>query len=205
MGLNAVVTGDTALYFGEDYAYWSPLPMHIGVNIGHSFGHVYGSEESISDSYSEFIRLLIIDGWNVEFFCVVPDDEKITFDTAKKAGIERPIVHKIYTDSKKYKELVRKMSAFIGMKLHAVVLANCAGVPAIMIEYRPKCYEYMRSIDMEDFVIRSDNICPVDVMQKIDYLNLNRLDISNSITRRVREYKNKLIDFANESRIHAIK
>jgi hypothetical protein len=205
VGINAVVTGDTALYFGENNSYWSPLPMHIGINIGQSNGHVYGHEEIISSQYSEFIKLLIIDGWQVEFFCVVPDDVEITLKTAKKAGIERPRIHKIYLDSRKYKEVVKRMSVFVGMKLHSVVLANCAGVPAVMIEYRPKCKEYMESVNMGEYVIRSDSISPNDVMLKVDHVYANKLEISAAISNKVLEYRDLIIKFANLSRAKLFK
>lgn len=57
----------------------------------------------------------------------------------KMAGVADSPMHMEYSNPLSYINLVSEMQAFVGLKLHAVVLAMCAHVPSILLEYRPKC------------------------------------------------------------------
>jgi polysaccharide pyruvyl transferase WcaK-like protein len=53
---------------------------------------------------------------------------------------------------------VSQCQMFLGMKLHAVVLAIATGVPSLALEYRPKLRDFMESISASDAVIRFDEL-----------------------------------------------
>jgi len=41
-------------------------------------------------------------------------------------------------------------TVMVGVRLHSAVLAACAGVPPILLGYRPKCLDFMSSMRLED-------------------------------------------------------
>ena len=73
------------------------------------------------------------------------------------------------------------MRLFVGIKLHAVALAMCANVPALMVEYRPKCLEFMNTMGMGRFVVRSDAITVAGLETLTETLNSEGQEISASI------------------------
>jgi len=95
---------------------------------------------------------------NILFWCAWPSDMDATRALAKQVGIANQKIHLITNDVEESLDLCGRCTTFIGMKLPSVVTAICAGVPPIMIEYRPKCQDFMASLGLEEFVVRSDNI-----------------------------------------------
>lgn len=64
--------------------------------------------------------------------------------------------HPGYLDVGASHQLIAKASVVVGERLHACVLAAAAGRPFVGIEYRPKLADFADSVDMSDFVLRSD-------------------------------------------------
>ena len=133
-----------------------------------------GRPEMPMDQYvkimSEVIKSRINEGWKVEILLVLPDDEAIAQQVVQAVGSPDLSVHSFYLDGEQYLQHVRKMQAFIGIKLHSVVLAMCAGVPSIMIEYAPKCRDFMKSMDVERFTTYLGSISPDSIQVLFDSL-----------------------------------
>ncbi len=162
---NVKVVGDPVMIFAYDQE--DKLQNHqktIGINIGVSLTHVWGSEEEIYKKYVDIVRKLKSDSWRISWYVVCPEDLPITLQIAKETNTEDTI-HQIFRDVKHYMKTVNNESVFIGMKLHAVVLAITQQVPSIMIEYRPKCRDFMQSISQENRCFRSDAIDPEMIIE----------------------------------------
>ena len=43
--------------------------------------------------------------------------------------------------------------ALMGVRLHAAVLASCAGVPSVLMAYRSKCQDFMSSMELQSFAV----------------------------------------------------
>jgi polysaccharide pyruvyl transferase WcaK-like protein len=179
--VQAEVLGDPVCYFAKPGDFWQPQGTKIGVNVGHSNGHVYGSEERFQQVMVDTVSHLIKEGFEIEFFCVWLDDLGVTQSVAARCGIERPIIHETYYRAEDFQERVKFMNAFIGIKLHAVALATCSNVPSIMIEYRPKCLEYMKSIDAGQYCLRSDQAEPKSLLEMFDEVWNERSSVSKRL------------------------
>lgn len=173
VGVNAQVLGDPVCWFSKPMEYWRPEANLVGMNIGHSHGHMYGQESAIQQQFAQLARELVRQSSQVEFFCVWPKDLETTRHVAQAAGIEKPVIHEIYEGAERFQETVRRMSAFIGIKLHAVALAMCANVPSLMVEYQPKCREFATTLGVDEFCVRSDSI---DVEQALALVATLRTD-----------------------------
>ncbi len=156
MGIQEVkIVGDPVIAFALYKINNSPVPRTLGINIGIANGRFWGSEEYILNEISMLAKIAKQAGWIIKWFVVWPKDLEITQKAASLSNSAEEI-HIIYNDYKKYIKLVRPLTAFVGMKLHATILATCALTPSIMLEYRPKCRDYMKSINQENLSFRCD-------------------------------------------------
>ena len=169
------VVGDPALTFAADQLCenGSYMPDSVGFNIGQSDGCMWGSEDRVLDEYVRLATLARDSGWRVKWFVVYPPDLSITVKAAQLSGTSDEI-HEIYSDVGRYLELVRPLSTFVGMKLHATALASCAYVPSVMLEYRPKCRDFMQSIGQDEMTIRTDTFKAEEVWDIVSALNSKR-------------------------------
>jgi polysaccharide pyruvyl transferase WcaK-like protein len=168
VGVAAEILGDPVCWFGQPREFWQPTEKVMGLNVGHSYGHMYGAEAEIQKKLADFARTMRQRGWTIEFYCVWPDDLGVIHRVAAEAGIANPVIHCIYDDARAYLERVRRLQFFVGIKLHAVALAMCANTPSVMLEYRPKCREFMSSLGMERFAFRSDRFAVEDLLAAAD-------------------------------------
>jgi polysaccharide pyruvyl transferase WcaK-like protein len=60
------------------------------------------------------------------------------------------------------------------MKLHATVLATCALTPSIMLEYRPKCRDYMESIGQGRFTFKTSDFRAGELWEIVEEWNRRR-------------------------------
>jgi hypothetical protein len=186
------IIGDPVLAYSEepyvDGA--SYIPNSIGLNIGQSYGRVWGSEESICEEYVKLATLAKNSDWKVEWFVVWPKDLAITQKAALSSGT-RDHIHQIYEDYGTYMTLVKPLSTFVGMKLHAVILATCVYVPSLMLEYRPKCRDYMLSIGQESHNIRTDEFKAEEVWDIVNSWNANRQLLSKALYQSIKPLRDR--------------
>lgn len=129
----------------------------LGVNWGGSGGFVWGrDEEKPRRELAESIRTLVAQGWQVRLFCVWSGDCSAVRRLQAELGLPPSAVTHEHTSPERYMRATAGCSVFVGMKLHAVALAILAGVPSIMIEYRPKCRDFMASLGLEAACVRVD-------------------------------------------------
>ena len=108
---------------------------------------MWGDRDAFNATMGEFVAIATRQGWRITFFALMEDDNDIIREVARLGGIAKPRIIREYLDPDRYLARVRKMQAFIGMKLHSVILAMCAHVPSIMLEYRPKGLDFMESVE----------------------------------------------------------
>ena len=170
---NVEVVGDPILVFADCSKGINYNDKTLGLNLGVGGGHMWDSEENVFKKYVEIASLARKAGWKVVWFVVWPKDYDITRSAAKASKTDEHI-YTIYTDHTKYMNLVSDLTVFVGMKLHTVALTTCTGVPSIMLEYRPKCRDYMKSIQQEPLCERIDLINADKVWEKVLEIHSNR-------------------------------
>ena len=157
------VIGDPVLYFTREISKPKSRSKRLGVNIGFGLsnnkkGFIWGrNEDAFFLDFLEFVRNMLSDGWQVEFIPVNKEDEALIDDLLVKNSLQKIVgVFRGYVSTQKTIDRMELFDVFVGQKLHATVLAYCANTPAVMVEYRPKCRDFMASIDMERFNVRTD-------------------------------------------------
>lgn len=189
LGVEAEVIGDPVCFLVQEKGFWRPVSGLLGVNIGHGGGSIWGDRSTFYAAMTQFVSQAKDRGWNMEFFVLMAEDLEMTKKLALEAGINNPIIHCEYMDAKNYLEQARRMEAFVGMKLHSVILAMCALVPSIMMEYRPKGLDFMKSIGMESFNIRTSEVNSDSLFALLDELLKQKETISENIRERMFIFK----------------
>jgi len=191
IGLTGIeVVGDPVLSFGEKEINAAPLPNSIGLNIGTSDGNVWGEEARIRDEVAALATTAKAAGWRIEWFVVWPKDLELTKQAAEASGTTQHI-HVIYEDHALFIQKARRLTAFVGMKLHATILATCALTPSVMLEYRPKCRDYMQSIGQEQFTFKTDAFRAGEVWEIVQEWNQHRQPAASALARAIQSRQAK--------------
>lgn len=183
-GVEARCIGDLACYFAQPPGFWDPADWSIGIN----FGQSDSAFPDVAQSLQQFLRVRVRQGWRPEFFVVWPQDADPTRRLAANIGIDRPVIHEVFSDPLDYLVRVKRMRVFVGLKLHAVILALCAGVPSIMLDYNPKCLDFMRSVDLASFDVPLPQATVARLEEKFEAVTA-RDDISSHVLERLGRYK----------------
>jgi polysaccharide pyruvyl transferase WcaK-like protein len=199
IGLDKVdLLGDPACLFAQNGGYWSPRGKSLGVNVGISYPFGNEREKFLLKQLKLFIKNRIIDNWSIDLFVVCSRDLVVAKEIASEFGTSKIRINPIFDQAYPYLEKVRSVDLFVGMKLHSVILALCAGVPSIMIEYSPKCRDFMKSIDIENFSIKITDCYCENLEELMNDLLAGRDNLSVKITDQMNAYRNKQLNKAKE-------
>lgn len=153
------VIGDPTIWFARKGIHPKRRSKRVGVNLGPSRGNIHGQDEGYVLAFgAELLRRLRDTGWQISLFPVVRDDVEYLREAVKIAGIGSLPMHELFLDLAATMDALEQQDVFVGEKLHSVILANCVYTPAIMLEYRTKCRDFMLSIDREDWCYRTDDL-----------------------------------------------
>jgi hypothetical protein len=177
---DVTVVGDPVISFSDELFNGAYTPNSIGFNIGHNHGHQWGDEKELQRQMLKLVQLAKAAGWSVRWLVVFPADLPITRALAKESGSDDAI-YCSYRHPEGFIRSVRGLSAFVGMKLHATMLALCASVPSLMLEYDPKCLDFMRSIGQQEALIRTDQFEASRAWDLVRDWNSNRTRVAVAI------------------------
>lgn len=170
VGIRADVVGDPALLLQPSSAI-DPEDRTLGIALGFGddlWGH---SQLDVVDAVASAVRVLVRRGWQIRFFVVNAEDREHAASCARLADLDPSrTAFLAASEPTKFLEQVARCTAVIGERLHAVVLASGALVPAVMLEYQPKCRDFMESIGRADWCVRTDQVTGGDVLERIEAL-----------------------------------
>lgn len=87
-----------------------------------------------------------------------------------------------------YAAATRECEVFVGQKLHSTVIACMNGIPSVMIEYRPKCRDFMASLGLERHVIRTDEFTAQSGAGAVRQLLAEREAVEQALTSHIAEF-----------------
>lgn len=153
MGCTADVFGDFAFLLHQPEV---PITNHSArcETIGLNFGDCLGDQDQFEDACVALVKHLS-PRHKLAFSVVVRSDMEATQRIINRANIPEHsyTVTQHYFDPKAFINEIRDYRAFIGLKLHAAGLAMVAGVPALMIAYKPKSYDFMAPLTKQDHML----------------------------------------------------
>ena len=196
------ILGDPALTLARDTLYTPRRRGVIGLNVCRCKDLLWGqSDDAFLNRFEEISRALMSKGWDLVYFPMSDEDvapcRQMVASVRASGG--RASMERI-TDPEAFVERMTAMDLFIGEKLHAVVLAACALVPVIMMEYRPKCRDFMDSMGLTDFCRQVNQVTLDWVLDRVDVclrdealLRKKMLDTASSYKARQKSAAAKII------------
>lgn len=186
------VVGDCALVLSKFYPYQNrgasdSKRLRIGINCGGSRGNIWGKEDELLASLAALGRDLSRLGHEVLFFAIWPEDLKYCVEAARQSGLPLASVSEGLFSHKPFFKYVRSLDLIVAMKLHAGVLAAAAGVPFLMLEYRPKCLDFAQSLNWGRFTIRTNRATTAKLLDLTLDLAEQLPQMSHALRQRVSE------------------
>jgi Polysaccharide pyruvyl transferase len=188
------VVGDTALSLSAVAATGGGClkPGLIGLNIGHVESNpMWGDPAAYMDEVVRFVQLLCELDHEVRLLPVWDRDIPSNEDILERAGTSHCVMLRVFDTYAHYSAAVRDCEVFVGQKLHATAIACANRIPSVMIEYRPKCRDFMASLDLEDYVIRTDAFTAEAAKAMVDRLHLERKAVLERLDERVSHFRTK--------------
>lgn len=135
-----------------------PEPPQIGINWGTTYRKLLGgdemhAEDGLAAAAREWLRL----GYRLYLYPVWGQDREPLRRLAGKIGDDPRVV--VEPDVLDVGPLTDKLAACrftVNFKLHANLLSYAADVPFVCIGYRFKCFDFVRSVDLSDFIVPTD-------------------------------------------------
>ena len=189
---DADIVGDTVLSLAPDSVEGSePAEQRIaGVNVGCVNGEpMWGDLQTYVEEMSRFVVLLCKSGYRVRFLPTRESDLPTT--EAVIRGVDRPEceVVRVFDSYPDYVRAVRECEVFVGQKLHSTAIACMQRVPSLMIEYQPKCRDFMASLGLEKYTVRTDAFTAEVGKAMVDDLLWHRTDIVAQLDDRIRGFR----------------
>jgi polysaccharide pyruvyl transferase WcaK-like protein len=154
IGVEATVVGDPALLLAPA----RPAPGDcVVVCLG--FGDdLWGHDHTaVEREVGGAIARLRTAGLRVRFVAVNPEDVPAAASAAAHAGETGCEVHVAATPAEFF-SLLDGAAVVVAERLHAAVLAACAGVPFVSLEYQPKCADFAGAVAASARVVRTDRV-----------------------------------------------
>jgi hypothetical protein len=193
IGIQSDILGDPVSMFVQSDPHPLTTDRHLGLNLGVGSEGMFSDEKTVFATLSAFAKKMLADGWKITLYVVWPKDLAISRAFAADVGIPSGNIRRIYHSPAQFMAAVRRHPVFVGFKLHGVVLSYCAGVPAYMIEYRPKCRDFMESIGAEAFITRADQLSLEQLLAKVDQLQREGPALIQKTTRHLQSFRDKQI------------
>jgi polysaccharide pyruvyl transferase WcaK-like protein len=190
------VIGDPALYLARPMVQPKAMSKKLGLNIGISYGNIWGKEEEVLDFIVNFALIMIDKGWDITLVPVWDQDVPYSNEAARRINKNVKVFQR-YNSIREIISFIESCDIFIGEKLHSVILACCAYTPSIMLEYRPKCRDFMASLDLQKYNMRTDSLNNEKILSFCEELYENNNAMQKFIYERVNIYKKKIDDYSS--------
>ncbi len=200
---NVTVTGDTALALTEETLPARKPTNVVGITYGDVKGNpMWGDPARYRQELIKVIRTLIHAGQRVVLLPIwdidIPSNESLLRE------IDSPdcTMQLAFHSYEAFSAALRQCDMFIGQKLHSTIIALMNRVPSIMVEYRPKCRDFMASVGLEDYVVKTSELNLKDFMYLYEQLQNTQAAVISSVESRMLEYKH--LQFARAKKLNEL-
>jgi len=194
----ARVIGDPALYYARDTIAPKRAAKYIGVNVS-NYSHFWGhSQVETIRILCDLISWLTREGWTVTLFPSMPEDLTLSLSVRAALDSERIGIFGNYADREGLLDGLAAQDLFVGVKLHTVIAACCVATPAIMIGYQPKCLDFMRTMDLEAYHVRTDRLNLDNLINMIRMMSNDLESIQRQQFQSTQSLRGRLFDFRDQ-------
>ena len=168
----------------------------IAINWGTSNNKIYGQNENdLEDQLAYTCRTLLNQGYKIYMYVLWGAD----IESSKRLYNKIDSTYGVILDTNIYTggellSILKQCSFSINLKLHANIISTVAEIPFICLGYRFKCFDYVKSLDLDELIIATDSkSIEQDILKVIDYINTNRSMIKQKLVSYSKLYKQRLM------------
>jgi polysaccharide pyruvyl transferase WcaK-like protein len=202
------VIGDPALsFYPVPVNYKSNGDFNVGMNVRFMKGGEtqYLKNEEVYMIFAKLADYFVEEGAQMHFFSFTENEHDSDTEAAKKViklmeHKNNPKLIPFSNDALKMCSLIGKFDYLISQRLHPCILGWVQKVPNIGFEYQfLKTTDFMKSIGMDDFIIRTDEFSFDAYLEKYEKIKQNRQSIIERSQEYVVQWREKQREFVNES------
>jgi polysaccharide pyruvyl transferase WcaK-like protein len=163
----------------------------------------YISNDRIANIFAQLADYFVEEDKHVFFFSFTENNHDSDSEAAKKviqlmSNKDKPNLIPFNVDTAKTCSMIGKFDFIISQRLHPSILAWVQQIPNISFEYQfLKTTDFMKSIDMADYVIRTDEFSFDMYMDKYERLMRHYGDVKKRSADLINSYREKQRKFAN--------
>lgn len=192
------ICGDPVLYLANDSFEYKRQNKRIAVNFCDIVGRIHGlSQYSVEDFGKALLKKLIDAGWNVHIYTTTSNDIDY-MNEFYLTDYKGRVTYFPYTkDIEKAQAFLQEMDVFVGMRLHAIAFAINVCTPFYAIEYHSKTYDFLESLGLQEYSIRTDQLDTTMAFNRIVEIYHNSRSIQEHMFRQTQQAKENFISEAN--------
>lgn len=183
------IVGDLGLLMSRPKLIRREPTKTIGVAVGYTQNILWGkNERAMFQLTTDCIQALLKDNWRVVLLPVNSADNRLSETIAKDLSHSSLSIH--FTKSvDRYIELCGKCDVILAGKLHSAVFGACGISPIVMLEYRPKCKDFMSSLQLEHYSLRTDRLKKSLILDSIHEAYQDRTNLQHHIHTRASRFR----------------
>jgi polysaccharide pyruvyl transferase WcaK-like protein len=193
-GLAATAVSDPALLLGPDRPPVERVRSRVlGLNIADPEDQYAGTDSRVADACIRAARTLIASGWTVRLLPFDRRDLVVATELRRALG-DRAAIERRFSDVDGLLGAIAECDVLVGQRLHSVVLASAVAVPAVAIDYRPKCRDFQLSIGRGDWTVSTLDVTATRILDAVSALHEDRERHAREIEDAVRRARTSLRD-----------
>lgn len=175
-------------------------PPCFALNVYYPVRPEHGDESFESlDELAQCVAGLVARGWRPVPIAMHRHDIEPTQRILDAAGVgDIPI--QLLPDFDSFYRVVAPCTLLVGVRLHAAILAFCAGVPPLVLGYRDKALDFVRSVEWKEWYVPLDKAAPGEIEAKCRRLAEQAVELRPLVHQRAKGWQDKLQQYADEVR-----
>ncbi len=168
----------------------------IALNWGTSYNKIYGKDEKyVENQLAEVCKILLAQNYKIYMYTMWPKDIILSKSLYNKIGSTNNVI----LDTNLYSagellSILKQCTLSINLKLHGNIISAAAGLPFVSLGYRFKCFDFIKSMDLNELIVPTDEKLMVqDILRAIEFINSNRSLISNKLVKYKELYSKRLL------------
>jgi len=192
------VIGDPALSLADDLRVPTSKRPKLAINLAIPPGGRYGEGECAPyRAVAQIAKAWLTQGNEIVLVSLGTGDHDAL--AALLSDIDRTdiAIHDCTNSVTHFLDLIRGSHLLIGVRLHAAVLACCAGVPPILFSYRDKCRDFMLSMDLGENLVGLDPSAPTRLRECMAQ-SLSQADSGARVLQRAKYWQQLQSDYIQD-------
>lgn len=196
---NVDVIGDLALSLTRRQESEPADPPRFAVNVALPAGPESGSEPYRRlQELEEIVVQLVENGWQLVPIAMHASDVGPIRHLLRSVSLDHLPIPVLETTQQFFRK-VGPCCFTVGVRLHAVILSCCVGVPPLMLGYRDKCLDFMESMQLAEWHVALESASRDEIAAKVSLLSRGAAALRPAVLRRAQSWKDRIEEYVESS------